>query len=140
MQKLNGKKFYQKFVDALGEEQHMQSEEKMKPDEHYGEVQVQIQVFKGIPLQVKLMDGTNEKRFGLPKNYVEAFKEAQLPGDNFVVQRKWMDWGIRYGDMDEIGQTVLEEVQAAYPQSRLDELVEQAKNPNIKKDQSIFVK
>ncbi|MCU9593632.1 conserved virulence factor C family protein [Caldibacillus thermolactis] len=125
---------------ALGEEQHMQSEEKMKPDEHYGEVQVQIQVFKGIPLQVKLMDGTNEKRFGLPKNYVEAFNEAQLPGDNFVVQRKWMDWGIRYGDMDEIGQTVLEEVQAAYPQSRLDELVEQAKNPNIKKDAKHFRK
>ena len=75
----------------------------MKPNEHYGEVQVQIQVFKGIPLQVKLTDGRNEKRFGLPKNYVEAFTKAQLPEDNFVLQRKWADWGVRYGEMDEIG-------------------------------------
>lgn len=114
---------------ALGEEQETNIDQTNKPDEHYGEVQVQIQVFKGIPLQVKLMDGTNEKRFGLPQNFMDAFNEAQMPGDNFVLLRKWMDWGIRYGDMDEIGRTVLEEVQAAYPQSRLDDLVEYAKNP-----------
>ncbi len=115
---------------ALGEEQETGSVQKNQPDEHYGEVQVQVQVFKGIPLQIKLMDGTSEKRFGLPQNFMDAFNEAQLPGDNFVLQRKWADWGIRYGDMDEIGETVLEEVQAAYPQSRLDELVKFAKNPD----------
>ncbi|NCU17246.1 conserved virulence factor C family protein [Pallidibacillus pasinlerensis] len=125
---------------ALGEEQEASSVQNNKFDEHYGEVQVQVQVFKGIPLQIKLMAGTSEKRYGLPQNFMEAFNEAQLPGDNFVLQRKWTDWGIRYGDMDEIGETVLEEVQAAYPQSRLDELVKFAKNPDAAPETKRFRK
>src|SRR4051812_17242902 len=35
-----------------------------KVDEHFGEIKVEIQMFKDIPLQVKLTDSSTERRFG----------------------------------------------------------------------------
>ncbi|MDQ0215855.1 hypothetical protein J2S13_002275 [Oikeobacillus pervagus] len=96
-------------------------------DEHFGEVQTSIQLFKGIPLQIKLNNGQTEKRFGLPEYFVKAFEETQQEGDNFVLQRSWKDFGTRYGELDQIGQEVLEEIIAAYPKERLQALVEKAK-------------
>ncbi|KAB7708982.1 virulence factor [Bacillus aerolatus] len=91
-------------------------------EEAYGEVQASIQVFKGIPIQLKLTSPAEEKRFPLPDYFMEAFKKAQLADDNYVLQRKWEDFGIRYGDLEEIGKETLEEIVAAYPQERLDSL------------------
>ncbi|KMY54553.1 virulence factor [Bacillus sp. FJAT-27231] len=91
-------------------------------DEAYGEVQASIQTFKGIPIQLKLTSATEEKRFPLPDYFMAAFKKAQLADDNYVLQRKWEDFGIRYGDLEEIGKETLEEIVAAYPQERLEAL------------------
>lgn len=92
-------------------------------NEHYGEVNVFIQMYKGIPLQIKLTDGTEEKRQGLPDRFIEAMKKAQSEDDNYILERKWVEKGVRYGDLDEIAKEVLEEIKAAYPQERLDGLV-----------------
>ena len=78
-----------------------------------------VQMFKGIPLQVKLTDGEHEQRFGLPSMFVEAMNEAQLEGDNYVLLRRWQEYGVRYGDLQQIGEDVVEELLAAYPESRL---------------------
>jgi hypothetical protein len=115
---------------ALGEQSETENTNSTEINEHYGEVQVQVQVFKDIPLQVKLMDGESEKRFGLPEYFIEAFSKTQLTGDNFVLQRKWADWGVRYGELDDVGNIIVEEITAAYPESRLNELIEQALNPS----------
>lgn len=98
-------------------------------NEHFGEVEVQTQMFKGIPVQVKLTTGTEEKRFGLPERFLKAMESAQLEGDNYVLLRKWKEMGVRYGELEDIGQQIVEELGAAYPQERLDQLVEQAQNP-----------
>lgn len=95
--------------------------------EKYGEVQVFVQYFKGIPMQVKLTDHTTEKRYGLPEKFIQAITAAQLPEDNIVFQRKWVEKGVRYGEFDQIGQEVIEELLAAYPDERLQELVQRAK-------------
>ena len=116
--------------EALGEEIDSSNANNTEINEHFGEVQVQIQVFKDIPLQVKLTDGESEKRFGLPEYFLKAFTKAQLPDDNFVLQRKWADWGVRYGELDEVGSVIVEEIIATYPQERLNNLIEQALNPN----------
>lgn len=92
----------------------------------FGEIQVQVQMFKDIPLQVKLTDGNEEKRFGMPANFLAAREKAQLDGDNYILLRKWQDFGVRYGEFDQIGNEVVEELTAAYPQSRLEELVKAA--------------
>ena len=117
---------------ALGDETEEQREQEGTEMDHFGEVRVQVQFFKGIPMQVKLLDGQTEKRFGLPAYFTEGATEAQLPGENIVLLRKWVDRGVRYGELEEIGETVVEELMASYPEDRVRALVAAAKNPDQK--------
>lgn len=110
---------------AFGEETEQESHESQM-EEHFGEVNVSIQMFKGIPMQVKVTDGEEEKRFSLPDPFLKALSNAQQDGDNVVLLRKWKDHGVRYGDLDDIGNDVVEELTAAYPASRLESLAQQA--------------
>ncbi|GAE34623.1 PBS lyase HEAT-like repeat domain protein [Halalkalibacter akibai JCM 9157] len=102
-------------VDAESNEERM--------NEHFGEVNVSIQMFKGIPMQIKLSDGEQEKRAGLPERFVEAVAKAQKPDDNVVIARKWIDKGVRYGELEDIAKEVADELSAAYSQDRLNGLV-----------------
>ena len=95
--------------------------------EHYGEVTVLIQQFKGIPMQIKMNDGNSEKRFALPDYFIKAISAAQKSDDNVVMLRKWKDYGVRYGELKEIGQEVMDELIAAYPKERIQQLVAAAK-------------
>ncbi|CRK83845.1 conserved virulence factor C family protein [Neobacillus massiliamazoniensis] len=95
-------------------------------DEHFGEIKVEVQVFKEIPLQVKLSNDSVEKRFGMPEYFLKARERAQLPEDNYILLRKWQNQGVRYGEFDQIGQDVVDEIIAAYPIDRLEKLVEKA--------------
>ncbi|PFO02490.1 virulence factor [Bacillus sp. AFS076308] len=99
-----------------------------KLDEHFGEIKVEIQMFKDIPLQVKLTDSSTERRFGMPDYFLKAREQAQLPEDNYILLRKWQNQGVRYGDFDHIGQEVVEELIAAYPKERLKALVTKAQS------------
>jgi hypothetical protein len=113
---------------AFGEQaDHSTNVEKV--DEHFGEIKVEIQLFKDIPLQVKLSDGLTERRFGMPEYFLQAREYAQLPEDNYILLRKWQNQGARYGEFEQIGQEVVEELIAAYPAERLEELVAMAQAP-----------
>ncbi|GIN60845.1 hypothetical protein J27TS8_08380 [Robertmurraya siralis] len=111
---------------AFGEEEGDNSE-RQSMDEHFGEIKVQIQMYKGIPLQVKLTDGTEEKRFGMPEQFTKLVAEIE-DDENYILQRKWKEHGVRYGEFVEIGQEVVEELIAAYPEERLQEILRQAKS------------
>ncbi|ADU30189.1 conserved virulence factor C family protein [Evansella cellulosilytica] len=97
-------------------------------DEHFGEVNVQVHKFKGIPIQVKAFSGEEEVRVALPNIFKEATVKATLPEDNIVMQRKWVDYRPRYGDLQEVADEVAEEIKASYNQERLEELIKQALN------------
>lgn len=116
---------------AFGEEAEERESKTSPVDEHFGEIKVQVQMFKGIPLQVKLTDGTEERRFGMPERYTKAVSEVQVDKENYILLRKWQDQGVRYGDFEQIGKEVVEELMAAYPEDRLNELIEQAKHTDI---------
>ncbi|ANU10760.1 hypothetical protein A1A1_18502 [Planococcus antarcticus DSM 14505] len=108
--------------NVFGEDREHSGEE-IELDEHYGEVYVHVQEFKGIPLQVKVFDNSSEERFGMPERFVTAMQLVMDPTEeNYLLQRKWADYGIRYGDKAEIGKSIVEEIEAAYPQERLDVL------------------
>ncbi|WP_102347812.1 conserved virulence factor C family protein [Bacillus sp. Marseille-P3661] len=94
----------------------------------FGEVKVLVQFFKEIPMQVKLLDGHEEKRFGLPDIYKLAAVEASKDAENIVLERKWHDYGVRYGSLDEVGEQVVEEIKATYDEERVKKLVEKAKS------------
>lgn len=115
-----------KVRQAFGEDSILSNPTQDVTSDNYGEVRVEVQVFKDIPLQVKLTDGTTEKRFGMPEYFLKAREQAQLPQDNYILLRKWRDQGVRYGELEQIGQEVVEELIAAYPQERLAELIKKA--------------
>ncbi|OMP65668.1 conserved virulence factor C family protein [Domibacillus epiphyticus] len=94
--------------------------------DHFGEVETFIQVYKGVPLQLKLVSAEEEKRLALPDYCQEAFRKLAADGDNYILERKWQEFGIRYGELDEIAPELLEEVMAAYPKERIDRIVEAA--------------
>lgn len=117
----------QKARQVFGEDTKEDTNEEQVVADHYGEVQVQLQMFKNIPMQVKLLTSDEEKRVGLPERFEQAAFKAANADDNIVLDRSWEERAVRYGnDLEEIGQEVLEEVKAAYDQERLDRLVHYA--------------
>ena len=115
-------------------EENLENDESTTILEHYGEVTVLIQQFKGIPMQIKMNDGNQERRFTLPDYFIKAISSAQNSDDNVVMQRKWKDYGVRYGELEEIGQEVIDELVAAYPEERIQQLVAIAQAAKDKKE------
>ncbi|MGE7920164.1 conserved virulence factor C family protein [Viridibacillus sp. NPDC093762] len=107
---------------AFGEDKQAEKSEQQM-DEHFGEVYVHVQMFKGIPLQVKVFDSIAEKRFGLEVRFINAFNKAMSTDENYIYERKWVDYGVRYGDKEEIGDSVVAELEASFPEQRIDELI-----------------
>lgn len=99
---------------------------KAEPDEHFGEVRVFVQMFRGLPMQVKLEEGEAETRVGLPERFMEAAMKAAPASPNMIMERKWVEQNPRYGDTGEIGEQVKEEISASYDNERLESLVKQA--------------
>ena len=98
-------------------------------DAHFGEVNVQVQVYKNVPMQVKVFDGESEVRIATGGRFLAAFDEIQHNAlqQNYILERKWVDYGVRYGDKQDIAEAVLQEVIATYPEQRLKQIVEAAK-------------
>ncbi|MBB6447114.1 conserved virulence factor C family protein [Bacillus benzoevorans] len=115
---------------AFGTDETDDNERSQTMDDHFGEIKAQVLMYKGVPVQIKLTDGTEEKRFGLPENFANATLKVQGLNDNYVLVRRWKDFGVRYGEMDQIGAEMLEELLAAYPPERLEEIIKEAQNPD----------
>ncbi|WP_251942944.1 MULTISPECIES: conserved virulence factor C family protein [Staphylococcus] len=118
------------ITSTLNDESESAKDEPV-PDEHFGEVKVEILKFKGIPYQIKLTDAEHEERQQLPEKFVDSMLSAQKEQDNVVFLRKWDDWGVRYGEMDEIMNSIVEEIHAIYPDQTLKELVDKALSTDI---------
>lgn len=140
--KFDWKELLPKVRKAFGEEGDDQDSSSGTVNDHFGEINVQVQMFKGIPLQVKLTDGTEERRFGMPEAYTKTIAEVQDDKGNYILQRKWKDHGVRYGEFDTVGKEVVEELIAAYPEERIKTLVEQAKSsdPVIQRQPRVKIK
>lgn len=92
----------------------------------FGEITVLIQQLKGIPMQVKLLKDGEEYRFGLPDRFKEAVMKAQEMTTNLIFERQWVEQKPRYGDVEEVGNQIVEEISAAYDRERLENLVNHA--------------
>ncbi|MCY8912120.1 conserved virulence factor C family protein [Bacillus atrophaeus] len=110
---------------AFGME-NTESTESRSDQESFGEVKVFVQMFSGIPMQVKLSDGEREERFGLPERFQQAILKLRSEASNVVFERTWKEHGVRFGDFTEIGHDVTEELQAAYSDERLQRLTDAA--------------
>ena len=111
---------------ALGED--ITAENGQTATEHFGEVYVHVQMYKGIPLQVKVFDHESEVRLATGAQFTAAFSNitAKAAEENYIVERKWVDYGVRYGEKDDIAAIVVQEIQATYPGERLQFIVDAA--------------
>lgn len=100
-----------------------------------GEKQVEILEFKNIPYQIKITYRESETRKQLDLRFIDAMLDSQNDDDNVILLRRWVDYGIRYGTDEEIVNTVKEEIDALYPDEKLQQLVEAGK-ANRYEDQS----
>lgn len=115
--------------DVLGTDEDLDELEFLEtsaPATDFGEIKVFIQFYRGIPIQVKLEEGDEEKRFGLPEPFQKAIMEASAASDTFIFERKWVEQDPRYGNWNEVGNDIVEEIMATYNEERLNELVKLA--------------
>ena len=75
---------------------------------------------------VKVSDEKEEKRFAIPKRFQDAVMKASKAVKNMLIERKWEAQGPRYGTLEEVGPAVVDEIDSAYDDKRLQLLVEEA--------------
>lgn len=105
--------------------------EKNKPIDHH----VEVLFFKTIPYQIKVTYGDEETRKQLDVRFIDAMMKAQKDTDNVIFLRKWHDYGIRYGSIEDIINTIKEEIDALYPDEILMEKVQEALNTDTTVEQ-----
>lgn len=133
--KYDWKAILTKVREVFGEQVNDLPDNESVRNERFGEVKVYVQMLYGLPMQVKLTDGQEERRVGLPKPFIDAVLEAQKHASNIVVERKWVEKGVRYGTFEEIGAEIVEELSAAYPPERLERFVQMFKRGEQAKTQ-----
>lgn len=95
--------------------------------EKTGQVTILVQTFKGIPIQVKASDVAGEKRVALPERFSRAAQSIQAStGADYLKERYWADWGVRYGALEEIANEVVDEIEGGIDEAAIEKLVAKA--------------
>ncbi|AOZ93474.1 virulence factor [Paenibacillus crassostreae] len=92
--------------------------------EHYGEAEVLVQYFRGIPMQIRVKAEGREERIALSERFTQAVTEVAIA--TMIKERKLSDYGVRYGELKDIAREVEQELEAAYPAERLQKVIQQA--------------
>ncbi len=100
----------------------MQEENNTAGTVSYGEVQVLVQMYRGIPMQIRVQFGNEEVRKALPEKFIQAVNKAA--GSTMIRERKLEEFGVRYGDPEEIAEEIIKELEASYTDERLSGLIE----------------
>jgi hypothetical protein len=92
--------------------------------EQLGQIAIAVQTFRGIPIQVKVTDRQGEKRLALSSRFNEAAQTVQAQsGADYLKERYWADWGVRYGSLEEVATDVLEEIEGSLDAKEFDRVV-----------------
>ena len=77
-------------------------------------------------MQAKVAGGAAEIRRGLGRRFDAAVKRAMPAARNPLMERRWVDLGTRYGDAEEVADSVVAEIRALYDSDRLAWLTDRA--------------
>jgi Virulence factor/Scaffold protein Nfu/NifU N terminal/HEAT repeats len=100
-------------------------------DKKWREVMVSVQYFRDLPMLVKVSSGSEMTRLPLPERFGQALERAMGASENMLMERKWKDEGLRYGELRDVGEAVVCEISAVYDEKKLRELVERAYHPDL---------
>ena len=89
---------------------------------NFGEAQVLVQMFRGIPIQLRIRTIDGESRAAMPERFIEAINKAA--GSTMIRERRLEEFGVRYGSVEEITTAILQELNASYTDERLQQLID----------------
>src|SRR5260370_39666594 len=98
-------------------------------DNKWREVTVSVQYFRDLPMLVKGSSGSETTRLPLAERFGKAIERAMGASENMLIERKWKDEGLRYGDLHDVGEAVGGGVSAVDDEKKLKELVQKAYHP-----------
>jgi len=125
----NWQNILQQVRNVFGEELNdTKNEEDHQIDSHFGEVQVFVQMYHNIPMQLKLIVNGEEQRAALPPFYKEAIMKLTSAASNVVFERQWVDYGIRYGELATIEKEIIDELTATHTEQDIQTIVNQVMN------------
>ncbi|MCY4372837.1 MAG: virulence factor, partial [Spirochaetaceae bacterium] len=91
-----------------------------------GGLRVAWKGFRDTPRRVRVAGAAEEIRRGLGRRFDAAVKRAMPAARNPLMERRWVDLGTRYGDSEEVADSVTAEVRALYDSDRLAWLTDRA--------------
>ncbi|MEM6502070.1 MAG: virulence factor [Cyanobacteria bacterium P01_C01_bin.89] len=94
------------------------------PVQNFGQVEVAVQMFREIPVQVKATAGSGEQsRVALPERFSQALQRAiAVTGADYVTERRWAPYQPQFGDAAEIAQQIADELVALISEQDLAQL------------------
>jgi hypothetical protein len=122
------KQVLSEVVAILGDPSHLKELDSLQSqaEEDFGEVRVFIQTFRHIPMQIRIKSGTQEVRRAMPERFIEAAMKAGSASPNLIKERKLEERGVRYGDLEQIADEVMDELEASLDEEQLMEIVKKA--------------
>lgn len=88
--------------------------------EKEGQVQILVQTFKGVPIQVKAVTADGESRISLGEQFNETALSIQdATGADFLKERYWADHGVRYGEREQVANEVADELRGTFTSEAL---------------------
>lgn len=95
--------------------------------ETLGQAAVFVQTFRGIPIQVKVVDADGENRVALDTRFSDAAQLVQeKSGADYLKERYWKNLGVRYGARDQVAAEVVDEISGTLDETELASLVANA--------------
>jgi hypothetical protein len=102
-------------------------EAQRKSAESDGQVQVFVQTFRGIPIQIKVVDLQGETRAALSVRFNETAQAIQAETSaDYLTERYWADYGRRYGERAEVAKELAEEIEGTFDETTLEHAKAQA--------------
>jgi len=107
----------------------------------FGEAHVYVQFFRSIPLQVRVQSEGREARLAMPSRFNDAvMRVIDTSSPTLLRERKLVDKGVRYGDLQEIAEQMIQELDATYTDEELDRLAELATKQGDSPEQEYSLK
>lgn len=93
-------------------------------------IKYQIIYWRDIPAQVKVKAGRKRAGRPLPQRFPVAIDEAAMragktESDDYLAEWRNGDWQEREGELEEVADTIIAELETAYPATRLRTLIQQ---------------
>ncbi|MBE9061156.1 virulence factor [cf. Phormidesmis sp. LEGE 11477] len=106
------------------------TETKTSSTQKFSQVEVAIQRFRGIPVQVRATNNAEQARVALSDRFNQALQRAIAATDaNYVAERIWAPYQPQFGKVDAIAQQVAEEIETLIDDPELTRLEQQAIAP-----------